>query len=87
MKPRTSLSQGFKLLPVRSSIAPLDSFCIERFFKKAKRTMRAQGVLFSVHLKATNDEGSDPIIFGHVVAGFSSRPVSLQYSVTLNNFW
>ncbi|MFP3831206.1 NADP-dependent isocitrate dehydrogenase, partial [Pseudomonas sp. SIMBA_021] len=31
---------------------------------------RAQGVLFSVHLKATMMKVSDPVIFGHVVSVF-----------------
>ena len=40
-------------------------------------TPRAQGVLFSVHLKATMMKVSDPIIFGHAVRAFfpgSERP-------------
>ena len=35
---------------------------------------RADGVLFSVHLKATMMKVSDPIIFGHVVRAFFPRP-------------
>ncbi|MCE7082575.1 NADP-dependent isocitrate dehydrogenase [Streptomyces sp. ST2-7A] len=34
---------------------------------------RAEGVLFSVHLKATMMKVSDPIIFGHVVRAFFPR--------------
>ncbi len=46
-------------------VAPLHSF-IEDQIERAK----ADGVLFSVHLKATMMKISDPIIFGHVVKAF-----------------
>ena len=36
----------------------------------------SQGVLFSVHLKATMMKISDPILFGHAGAGRTSRPSS-----------
>ena len=37
------------------------------FLKEQREEAKAQGVLFSVHLKATMMKVSDPIIFGHVV--------------------
>jgi isocitrate dehydrogenase len=46
-------------------VAPLHSF-LEVQIERAK----ADGVLFSVHLKATMMKISDPIIFGHVVKAF-----------------
>ncbi len=46
-------------------VAPLHSF-IDAQIQRAK----ADGVLFSVHLKATMMKISDPIIFGHVVKAF-----------------
>jgi isocitrate dehydrogenase len=47
------------------SVAKLREFLAEQI-KRAK----AEGVLFSVHLKATMMKVSDPIIFGHVVRAF-----------------
>ncbi|MFM9069734.1 MAG: NADP-dependent isocitrate dehydrogenase [Planctomycetota bacterium] len=43
---------------------------------------RQQGVLFSVHLKATMMKVSDPIIFGHVVRGYF-QPVFEKHGETL----
>ena len=45
--------------------AALDAFLVEQI-ARAKR----EGILFSVHLKATMMKVSDPIIFGHVVRAF-----------------
>lgn len=46
-------------------VAALDAFLAEQI-KRAQ----AEGVLFSVHLKATMMKVSDPIVFGHVVRAF-----------------
>ncbi|MEV0170538.1 NADP-dependent isocitrate dehydrogenase [Streptomyces sp. NPDC050803] len=43
---------------------------------------KAEGVLFSVHLKATMMKVSDPIIFGHVVRAFFPKTFE-QYGATL----
>ena len=45
--------------------APLEAFLTAQIAEA-----KAQGVLFSVHLKATMMKVSDPIIFGHVVRAF-----------------
>jgi isocitrate dehydrogenase len=45
--------------------APLQAFLAEQV-----EAARAEGVLFSVHLKATMMKVSDPIIFGHVVKAY-----------------
>ncbi len=47
------------------SAAALDSFLAEQVAKA-----KADGVLFSAHLKATMMKVSDPIIFGHVVRAY-----------------
>ncbi|MDX6298847.1 MAG: isocitrate dehydrogenase [Nocardioidaceae bacterium] len=49
-------------------VGPLREFLAEQI-ERAK----AEGVLFSVHLKATMMKVSDPIIFGHVVRAFFPR--------------
>ena len=43
---------------------------LEAFLAREIADAKAQGVLFSVHLKATMMKVSDPIIFGHVVKQF-----------------
>jgi isocitrate dehydrogenase len=43
---------------------------LEAFLAREIADAKAQGVLFSVHLKATMMKVSDPIIFGHVVTQF-----------------
>ncbi|MEB2776905.1 NADP-dependent isocitrate dehydrogenase [Algoriphagus sp. D3-2-R+10] len=40
------------------------------FLRKAKAEAKSQGVLFSLHMKATMMKVSDPIIFGHAVKVF-----------------
>ncbi|HWG23834.1 NADP-dependent isocitrate dehydrogenase [Actinospica sp.] len=46
-------------------VAALESFLAEQIARA-----KSEGVLFSVHLKATMMKVSDPIIFGHVVRAF-----------------
>jgi isocitrate dehydrogenase len=46
-------------------VAALDEFLVAQIARA-----KAEGVLFSVHLKATMMKVSDPIIFGHVVRAF-----------------
>jgi isocitrate dehydrogenase len=43
---------------------------LQAFFTEQIADAKAQGVLFSVHLKATMMKVSDPIIFGHAVRAF-----------------
>ncbi|WP_041375435.1 NADP-dependent isocitrate dehydrogenase [Polymorphum gilvum] len=43
---------------------------LAKFLVEQIADAKAQGVLFSVHLKATMMKVSDPIIFGHVVSAF-----------------
>jgi isocitrate dehydrogenase len=48
----------------------LSKVALEDFLAAQIADAKAQGVLFSVHLKATMMKVSDPIIFGHVVRTF-----------------
>ncbi|NKC10991.1 MAG: NADP-dependent isocitrate dehydrogenase [Gammaproteobacteria bacterium] len=43
---------------------------LQKFLAQAIEEAKAQGVLFSVHLKATMMKVSDPIIFGHAVKAY-----------------
>jgi len=52
------------------------------FLEKQIAAARAEGILFSVHLKATMMKVSDPIIFGHVVRVFFKH-VLAQHAATL----
>ena len=52
------------------------------FLEKQIAAARAEGILFSVHLKATMMKVSDPIIFGHVVHVFFKQ-VLAQHAATL----
>ncbi|GAA1718714.1 NADP-dependent isocitrate dehydrogenase [Isoptericola hypogeus] len=67
----TVLKDGLKVLAGEvvdatfMSVAALNTFLAEQV-QRAK----AEGVLFSAHLKATMMKVSDPIIFGHVVKAF-----------------
>ena len=67
----TVLKDGLKVLEgevVDATVlraAALDAFLTEQIARA-----KADGVLFSVHLKATMMKVSDPIIFGHVVRAF-----------------
>ncbi|KQU69281.1 NADP-dependent isocitrate dehydrogenase [Phycicoccus sp. Root101] len=67
----TVLKEGLKVLEGEVvdatvlSAAALDAFLTEQIARA-----KADGVLFSVHLKATMMKVSDPIIFGHVVRAF-----------------
>ena len=48
----------------------LRAAALDEFLKAQIARAKADGVLFSVHLKATMMKVSDPIIFGHVVKAF-----------------
>ena len=67
----TVLKDGLKVLAgeiVDAAVmhkAPLQAFLAEQV-----AAAKAEGVLFSVHLKATMMKVSDPIIFGHVVKAY-----------------
>jgi isocitrate dehydrogenase len=55
---------------------------LDKFLEKEMQDARDQGVLFSVHLKATMMKVSDPILFGHVVSVYF-REVFRKHADTL----
>ncbi|WP_328912123.1 MULTISPECIES: NADP-dependent isocitrate dehydrogenase [unclassified Streptomyces] len=55
---------------------------LREFFTAQVARAKAEGVLFSVHLKATMMKVSDPIIFGHVVRAFFPRTFA-EHGATL----
>jgi isocitrate dehydrogenase len=60
----------------------LDAAALDAFLAESIERAKADGVLFSVHLKATMMKVSDPIIFGHVVKAFF-KPVFEKYGQDL----
>ncbi len=50
--------------------AVMDTAALRTFLAKEKAAAKAEGVLFSIHLKATMMKVSDPILFGHAVTVF-----------------
>ncbi|MEY9840889.1 NADP-dependent isocitrate dehydrogenase [Streptacidiphilus sp. EB103A] len=54
---------------------------LRTFFTAQVARAKAEGVLFSVHLKATMMKVSDPIIFGHVVRAFFPKTFAQYGSV------
>lgn len=60
----------------------LDAAALDAFLAESIERAKAEGVLFSVHLKATMMKVSDPIIFGHVVKAFF-KPVFEKYGQDL----
>jgi isocitrate dehydrogenase len=69
----TTLKQG---VPVRDGTivdgAVMRRAALDTFFAAQIAEAKEQGVLFSVHLKATMMKVSDPIIFGHAVRAYFS---------------
>mgnify|MGYP000113759853 CR=1 FL=1 len=57
---------------------------LRHFIEAEINRAKEQGVLFSVHLKATMMKVSDPIIFGHVVSVFY-QAVFEKYATTFND--
>jgi isocitrate dehydrogenase len=67
----TTLKDGLELLAgeiIDGSVMRVAA--LERFYAEQIDDAREQGVLFSVHLKATMMKVSDPILFGHAVTTF-----------------
>jgi isocitrate dehydrogenase len=67
----STLKDDLQLLPgeiIDGSV--MRAAALERFYEEQIKDAREQGVLFSVHLKATMMKVSDPILFGHAVKTF-----------------
>ncbi|HSI77206.1 MAG TPA: NADP-dependent isocitrate dehydrogenase [Lunatimonas sp.] len=65
------LKEGLSLLEgevIDSSV--MNVAALKKFLQEQKEEAKKQGVLFSLHMKATMMKVSDPIIFGHAVTVF-----------------
>ncbi len=60
----------------------LSAKALSAFLTEQIETTKAEGVLFSIHLKATMMKVSDPIIFGHAVKAYL-KPVFDKYGAEL----
>src|SRR3546814_19455970 len=63
--------------------AVMDASALSRFVGEQSDDARAQGVLFSLHLKATMMKVSDPILFGIAVEAFY-KPVLDKHRAALD---
>ncbi|HJE11172.1 MAG TPA: NADP-dependent isocitrate dehydrogenase, partial [Corynebacterium glutamicum] len=77
LKDSLKLLEGEVLDATVMSAKALDAFLIEQVTRA-----KAEGILFSAHLKATMMKVSDPIIFGHVVRAYFAD-VFAQYGEQL----
>jgi isocitrate dehydrogenase len=67
----TVLKESFPLLESEIiDAAVLSRNALRSFLKQQAADAKAEGLLFSVHLKATMMKVSDPVIFGHAVSVF-----------------
>jgi len=57
---------------------------LRRFYREQIEEAKQQGVLFSLHLKATMMKVSDPVLFGHATSVYFS-PVFEKHADTLKN--
>ncbi|SHN20239.1 isocitrate dehydrogenase [Cyclobacterium lianum] len=62
--------------------AVLSTRSLRKFLQEQKEEAKKQGILFSLHMKATMMKVSDPIIFGHAVTVFFA-PVFEKHAATL----
>ncbi len=67
LKPQTKLLKGEVI-----DASVLSKKALIQFLKEQVKTAKEDGVLFSLHMKATMMKVSDPIIFGHAVKVFFS---------------
>ena len=77
LKPNLKLLEGEII-----DAATLSAKALREFLLEQKEDAKAQGVLFSLHLKATMMKVSDPIIFGHAVKVFFA-PVFEKHAAVL----
>lgn len=79
----TVLKENLKLLEGEIiDASTLSVKALREFLLEQKEDAKAQGVLFSLHMKATMMKVSDPIIFGHAVKVFFS-PVFEKHTAVL----
>ena len=82
---KETLKSGLKLSAGEViDASTLSIAALKAFLKKAKADAKAQGVLFSLHMKATMMKVSDPIIFGHAVKVFF-EPVFAKHAATFDS--
>ena len=63
--------------------AVMDCAALKAFFKKEVQAAKDEGLLLSLHMKATMMKVSDPIIFGHAVRAYFEK-VFTKHEATLN---
>ncbi len=82
---KTTLKKGFPLLKGEIIDATvLSKKALLNFLKEQIKDAKDQGVLFSLHMKATMMKVSDPIIFGHAVKAYFEE-VFNKHAATLSS--
>jgi len=77
LKAKTALDAGEII-----DTSVMSAKALRKFFAEQIEDAKTQGVLFSLHVKATMMKIADPIVFGHVVSVFFSDVVE-KHSATL----
>ncbi len=77
LKPKTSIQAGEII-----DAAVMSAKALRSFFEKQIDAAKKEGVLFSLHVKATMMKIADPIIFGHAVSVFFSDVIA-KHAATL----
>jgi isocitrate dehydrogenase len=77
LKAKTQLDDGEII-----DAAVMSGKALRKFFDEQVEDAKKQGVLFSLHVKATMMKIADPIIFGHAVSSFFSDVIE-KHSATL----
>ncbi len=77
LKPKTQIAAGEII-----DAAVMSAKALRAFFDQQIETAKKEGVLFSLHVKATMMKIADPIIFGHAVSAFFSDVIA-KHAATL----
>jgi isocitrate dehydrogenase len=77
LKAKTSIQAGEII-----DAAVMSAKALRAFFAEQIETAKSEGVLFSLHVKATMMKIADPIIFGHAVSTFFSDVIA-KHAATL----
>jgi isocitrate dehydrogenase len=77
LKPKTAIAAGEII-----DAAVMSAKALRAFFDQQIEIAKKEGVLFSLHVKATMMKIADPIIFGHAVSAFFSDVIA-KHAATL----
>ena len=82
LKEKTPVQEGEVI-----DAAVMNTKTLRAFYEAQIEDAKSQGVLFSLHLKATMMKVSDPILFGHAVAAYYKDPLKSTPTHLMNSAW